>query len=220
MKFFKDDDKERISADSPKEVTLEFVLTEIDKLPTIDGNFIGLINEEEETIQFIRFEENSWLIDVPILVEGTYSYSLQDDDLTTEKVKDIIKRFFGEENWKSICNLRRLQQKPEIEENKRRIECFKELGDEGAEMISEEILSKEEFIKKLEDYPISSNDITYGIIAELSKPFVMIKKPNGKWEVRLDVENPNFDVEISESESEPLDFEEIDDIKKWVNEKF
>jgi len=220
LKFFKDDDKERISADSPKEVTLEFVLTEIDKLPTIDGNFIGLINEEEETIQFIRFEENSWLIDVPILVEGTYSYSLQDDDLTTEKVKDIIKRFFGEENWKSICNLRRLQQKPEIEENKRRIECFKELGDEGAEMISEEILSKEEFIKKLEDYPISSNDITYGIIAELSKPFVMIKKPNGKWEVRLDVENPNFDVEISESESEPLDFEEIDDIKKWVNEKF
>jgi len=223
LKFFRDEGKGRIGVDSPKEVTLEFVLTEVDRLSSlteIEGNFIGLINEKEETIQFIRFEENSWLIDVPILEEDIYSYSLQDDELTTEKVKDVIKRFFCGENWKSLCNLRRLQQKPEIEENKRRIECFKEVGDEGAEMISEETLSKEEFIKKLESFPNSSNDTTYGVIAELSKPFVMVKKPNGKWEVILDSENPNIDIDISENEKESLDFEEIDDIKKWVNEKF
>lgn len=220
MRFFKDDGKERIDADSPKEVTLEFVLAEIDRLPTEDS-FLGLVNEKDEIIQFVRFEEDGWLIDVPVGdEEGSYSYSLQDDDLTTEKVKAIIKRFFVGENWKSLCNLRKLQQKPEVEENKRRIECFKEVGDEGAVMISEETLSKEEFIKKLENFPNSSNDTTYGIIAELSKPFVMVKRPNGKWEVILDLENPHIDIEISESEKESLDYEEIDDIKKWVNEKF
>lgn len=166
MKFFKDNGKERIDADSPKEVTLEFVLAEIDRLPTEDS-FLGLVNEKDEIIQFVRFEEDGWLIDVPVGdEEGNYSYSLQDDDLTTEKVKAIIKRFFVGENWKSLCNLRKLQQKPEVEENKRRIECFKEVGDEGAVMISEETLSKEEFIKKLENFPNSSNDTTYGIIAE------------------------------------------------------
>ena len=220
MKFFKDDGKERIDADSPKEVTLEVVLAEIDRLPTEDS-FLGLVHEKDEIIQFVRFEEDGWLIDVPVGdEEGNYSYSLQDDDLTTEKVKAIIKRFFVGENWKSLCNLRKLQQKPEVEENKRRIECFKEVGDEGAVMISEETLSKEEFIKKLENFPNSSNDTTYGIIAELSKPFVMVKRPNGKWEVILDLENPHIDIEISESEKESLDYEEIDDIKKWVNENF
>lgn len=220
MRFFKDDGKERIDADSPKEVTLEVVLAEIDRLPTEDS-FLGLVNEKDEIIQFVRFEEDGWLIDVPVGdEEGNYSYSLQDDDLTTEKVKAIIKRFFVGENWKSLCNLKKLQQKPEVEENKRRIECFKEVGDEGAVMISEETLSKEEFIKKLENFPNSSNDTTYGIIAELSKPFVMVKRPNGKWEVILDLENPHIDIEISESEKESLDYEEIDDIKKWVNENF
>jgi len=47
----------------------------------------------------------------------------------------------------------------------------------------------------------------------------MTKKPNGKWEARLDLENPNIDIEIDEDEESP-DFEEIADIKKWVNEKF
>lgn len=48
----------------------------------------------------------------------------------------------------------------------------------------------------------------------------MVKRPNGKWEVILDLENPHIDIEISESEKESLDYEEIDDIKKWVNENF
>lgn len=110
MRFYKDDGKEYISGESPKQVTLEMALTEIDRLPIVEGNFIGFVNEKEETIQFIRFEENSWLIDVPMCEKGTYSCSLQDDDLTTEKVKDIVKKFFVGENWKSSLNLRKLGQ--------------------------------------------------------------------------------------------------------------
>lgn len=109
MKFFKEDGKEYISGDSPKEVTLEVALKEIDKLPMVEGNFIGFINEKEETIQFIRFEENNWLIDVPIFEKDAYSCSLQDDDLTTEKVKEIVRKFFSGENWKSLCDLRKLE---------------------------------------------------------------------------------------------------------------
>jgi hypothetical protein len=109
LRFYKDDGKEYVSGESPKRVTLEIALTEIDKLPIVEGNFIGFVNEKEETIQFIRFEENAWLIDVPIYEKGTYSYSLQDLDLTTEKVKDIVKQFFLGENWKSSLNLKRLE---------------------------------------------------------------------------------------------------------------
>lgn len=110
LRFYKDDGKEYISAEAPKEVTLEIALTEIDKLSTIEGNFIGFTGEKEETIQFVRFEENAWLIDVPINEKGTYSYSLQDDDLTTERVKDVVRRFFVNENWKSSLNLRKVEQ--------------------------------------------------------------------------------------------------------------
>ena len=220
MKMFKDDGKERISADNPIEVYLERALREVDKFPTVEGNFIGFINEKDETIHFVRFEDNSWFLDYPILEGDTYSYSLQDDDLTTEAVKCVIKRFFGGEDWKSLCNLRSSKRKPPSDKTKRRIEFFKEVGDEGAEFISEEIVSKEEFIKKLQEFPSSTDDTTYGIIAELSKPFVMIKKPDGKWRAILDLENPNVEIEISENEKESLDYEEIDDIRKWVNEKF
>jgi hypothetical protein len=110
LKYYKDDGKEHIDGNQPKEISLEGALREIGKLPAIEGNFIGLTNDREDTIQFIRFEEDAWLIDVPILENGAYAYSLQDDDLTTEKVKEIIRRFFSDKNWKSLCNLRKTEQ--------------------------------------------------------------------------------------------------------------
>ena len=45
----------------------------------------------------LRFEKDKWLIDVPVLEGGEYSYSLQDGNLTTEKVKSI-KRICWETN--------------------------------------------------------------------------------------------------------------------------
>jgi hypothetical protein len=105
LRFYKDDGKEYIGAESPKEVTLEVALKEIDKFPTIDDNFIGFVNEKEEAIQFVRFEENAWLTDAPILEKRT----LARVRLTTEKVKDIVKKFFVGEDLKSSLNLRRLE---------------------------------------------------------------------------------------------------------------
>lgn len=106
LKFYKDDGKESINGDSPKEISLDAFLKEVEKIPqSYEGNFIGLINDKDETIQFVRLEQDLWLIDVPILKENIYLYSLEDDNLTTEKVKQISRNFFNETDWKSLCNL-------------------------------------------------------------------------------------------------------------------
>jgi hypothetical protein len=107
LKYYKDDGKENICENKPIEVTLEKALKEVDNSPTTEGNYIGFTNEKDETIQFIRFEENGWIIDVPVTKKGKLAYSLQDDNLTTEKVKDIVKKFFSGENWQSLCNLKK-----------------------------------------------------------------------------------------------------------------
>ena len=108
MKLFKDDGKQSINGDSPVEVTLDDVFAEIDIFPTEDeyeGGFMGLINDNGETIQFLKLEKDIWLIDIPIVKDGKYRYSLQDGNLITEKVKEIIKKYFRGEDWKSLCNL-------------------------------------------------------------------------------------------------------------------
>ena len=111
MKYYKSDEKEEIDGNNPKEISLEVALGEIDK-QSIDSKgdvleyFIGFDKNDEETIQFIRYEENSWYIDVPIFENGIFSHSITDDDLSTEKVKEIVKRFFLGENWRSLCNFK------------------------------------------------------------------------------------------------------------------
>ena len=86
-------------------LSLQIALQEIESLPDDDECFIGFVNEKKETIQFIRREEDSWLIDVPIVENDKFNHSLQDTDLTTEKVKDVVRKFYLDENWKSLCNL-------------------------------------------------------------------------------------------------------------------
>jgi hypothetical protein len=108
MKYYKNDGKECIDGRKPKEITLEVALQEIENLPfTVRDNFIGFINEKGETIQFPRYEKDNWLIDVPVIEKGRFACSLNDSDLTTEKVKEIVKKFFLGENWQSLCNLKR-----------------------------------------------------------------------------------------------------------------
>jgi hypothetical protein len=107
LKYYKDDGIECINSDEPEEVSLRVALDEVDNLPFSEGNFIGFIDENEATIQFTRYEPNGWLIDVPVIKEGEYAYSLQDEDLTTENVKSIIKKFFSGENWQTLCNLKK-----------------------------------------------------------------------------------------------------------------
>lgn len=105
MKYYKDDGKERIHDTEPMESSIENALKEIDAFPTTEGNFIGFINEEDETIQFHKSEEDAWVLDLPAVENGYFLYSPKDDDLTTEKVKIIVKKFFLGENWRFLCRL-------------------------------------------------------------------------------------------------------------------
>jgi hypothetical protein len=105
LKYYKDDGKERINETKPIECSIEDALKEIDAFPTTEGNFIGFINEKDETIQFHKNEEDDWVLDVPVVENGYFIYSLKDDDLTTEKVKIIVKKFFLGENWQYLCRL-------------------------------------------------------------------------------------------------------------------
>ena len=105
MKYYKVDGKEDIDEVKPRESSIENALNEIDAFPVTEGNFIGFVNEKDETIQFHRNEEDAWVLDLPVVENGYFIYSLQDDDLTTEKVKSIVKKFFLGENWQYLCNL-------------------------------------------------------------------------------------------------------------------
>ena len=105
MNYYKDDGKELIYETKPKEILIENALKEIDVFPATEGNFIGFINEKDETIQFHKNKEDAWVLDVPVVENGYFIYSLTDDDLKTEKVKSIVKNFFLGENWRYLCNL-------------------------------------------------------------------------------------------------------------------
>lgn len=106
MKLFKNDGQHIISPKKPIDVSLKTALTEIDTFPSDEqqeGTFIGFINEKNETIQFIRFKKDTWLIDVPILKGKKFYNSLQESDLSTKKTKQIVRKFFSKEDWKSEC---------------------------------------------------------------------------------------------------------------------
>ncbi len=100
MKYFTNS-TEKSSED--KEISLDFAFKEIDKESTNEGNFIGFTDDNGETIQFIREGEDNWLLDVPT-PEKEY-VALQDSGLTTEKVKEIVKLFSLNQNWRSLCEL-------------------------------------------------------------------------------------------------------------------
>jgi len=112
MKLFKNDGQQEISGDTPIDTTLKTALTEIEMFPIEEqqqGSFIGFINEKNETIQFIRFTKDNWLIDVPLMKGKRYSHSLQESELSTKKVKQIVRKFFIKGDWKSECDFNKPQ---------------------------------------------------------------------------------------------------------------
>ncbi len=70
-------------------------------------NFIGFENKGE-IIQFIRFSEDSWLIDVP-KKEGETLEIYQDSTLDTEHIRKIVRAFFNGDDWRKYCNLRKVE---------------------------------------------------------------------------------------------------------------
>jgi hypothetical protein len=111
--MFLNDGERIIDPNSPIRVSIETAVEELLRIPhqdDFDGAFIGFSNDYDETIQFIRFDDDSWLIDVPVLDEdGNYQYSLQDMNLRTYHVKQIIENFNDGEEWKGLIRLSRIE---------------------------------------------------------------------------------------------------------------
>ena len=105
MRYYRYDGKDNVDMKEAKEVALESALNEIDRQPYVRFNRLGLINEKGEAIEFIRWDDDKWSIDVPIYVQGEYSYCLHEDFLNTGRVKRITTLFHSGGDWRSLCKL-------------------------------------------------------------------------------------------------------------------
>ncbi len=111
MKYFINSRKKKIKSKRAKQIALPDALMLIDQFPYLQefkNGFIGFVNDKNETIQFIRDEYNSWILDFPFLVDAKYQYSYQDNELTTKSVKLIVEAFFEGKDWKKNCDLKRI----------------------------------------------------------------------------------------------------------------
>ncbi len=107
MRMYKEAGNESIPGDRPAQVNLEEALRELDDHKAVEGNFIGFVSEKDETIQFIRYSKDEWLIDVPVIIDGEYAYSLQ-DNLKHSQAKEIVSRLSRGEEWESLCHLSKI----------------------------------------------------------------------------------------------------------------
>lgn len=89
MKYFYSDVNESIS-DISKEGNLEEILMSFNNLSKDDGSFLGLINGNEEIIQFMCKGENKWIADIP-KIEDNGSFQR---NLSFEQCISFIKDFF------------------------------------------------------------------------------------------------------------------------------
>ena len=83
-----------------QEVTLGEAFNHIDQVPTNETStdaFIGFVNEKEEVIQFLRYTDNAWLLDIPVQDSHTRKWNhelVQLEGISTAIVKRVIEVFF------------------------------------------------------------------------------------------------------------------------------
>ena len=95
LNYFKHTPNEEVE-DVP--ISLERALQELENLPIeqeIQDSFLGF-TRKEKTIQFIRYEDDFYLIDIPLFKEGELIGSKQ-AELTLAKAKHIVTLFANDE---------------------------------------------------------------------------------------------------------------------------
>jgi len=107
LKYYLNDGKKSVSSNKPEEINLELALEALRSLPNeeeLKDNFIGFTKSKEETIQFIRKQEDDWIIDIPQYKNGKYCGSENKSGLTTGNVIQIVSKFFLGEDWKVLLD--------------------------------------------------------------------------------------------------------------------
>lgn len=79
-----------VSSDAPLEASIWQVLDIFENLPEEDGSYIGLVDEDNETLQFMKYNRYVWLIEIPKPhLKGSYQ-----GYFTKNKCKKIITEVF------------------------------------------------------------------------------------------------------------------------------
>jgi len=87
------------------ETTLTKAIEAIDGEGMYKGNFIGFLNDSDETVQFIHVEQDEWLVDVPAYVNGEYANYSMKAVATTHQVKRMVELFFQSGKWRDVVEL-------------------------------------------------------------------------------------------------------------------
>ncbi len=93
--------KINVSIHSPLEAVKEQALEIFDRLPQNDGSFMGIINENSQTVQISKYNKFVWLIEIPNAKrKGNYQIFL-----TPNKTRKLIEDLFNGFNPMKINGL-------------------------------------------------------------------------------------------------------------------
>jgi len=110
IRMFIEDNNHSIDGNKAVEIELSEALNLTENLYSTNGKpFIGFVNSHDENIQFVRFDINYWVFDIPQYKKTKhglrYTKSLNKEGLPTSKVKEIITKFFNEGEWTPFLEL-------------------------------------------------------------------------------------------------------------------
>ena len=91
------EDKEILGA-NPCEAELEQIIHSMDCVLHMPDNFIGIVNDKDQTVQFVVEKDNSITIDVPIVQNGKYIESKQKNTTLAECLA-MVRSLVGTEDF-------------------------------------------------------------------------------------------------------------------------
>jgi len=100
LRMYLNSPAENIPSNKAAAISLDDALAEMGVLPSYkeyQGGFIGFVNDKGESIQFIRFDENSWFVDAPFVKMGDYAFSRQ-IEIPYSTARRIVESFYRGED--------------------------------------------------------------------------------------------------------------------------
>lgn len=82
-----------------KEVTKEELFLYVEKLKADEGNFVSFENDNGDSLQIVKLDKNSYLIDIPQI-----SNKIVQTIVKKEKLIEILETFSQNGNWKNLCD--------------------------------------------------------------------------------------------------------------------
>ncbi|MFV0305123.1 MAG: hypothetical protein ACK5IC_06560 [Moheibacter sp.] len=104
MKLFFENitEQERVSMDFPLEAVFGQVLEVFEQLPEEDGSTFGLVTEENMVIQFSKYNQFMWLVEIP----DTEKHGVYQSICNRNQCVRFIENLFLEKNPFDICEFK------------------------------------------------------------------------------------------------------------------